>query len=100
LELLDLRRREWDSAYLDTDAAPNAEFLGYFGYFVVGGDLDAELSHADDGTGLFALLPTSLRLALVRVDDGDSGLLVHLLLRPLPDPRHLPDLTLSLPTGC
>ena len=62
-----------EGALLDADAAADAELLADVGDLVVGRDLDTELAHPDDGAGLLALLPASLGLAAVVVDDGDTG---------------------------
>ena len=47
---------------------------------VIGRHLYTQLAHAHHGTRLLALLPASLRLALVGGDDGDPGQLGRLLL--------------------
>ena len=60
-------------ALLGADAAPDAQPLRYEGDLAVGRDLDAQLAGAHDGAGLFAFLPAFFGLALVGVDDGDSG---------------------------
>lgn len=67
------------ATHLHADTAPDAQLLREGRNLRVHRDLDAELAHPDDRAGLFALLPASLRLALVRADDGDTRLLVRLL---------------------
>ena len=62
-----------ERALFHADSAADAQLFGNGGDLVIGRDLDAELSHPDDGTGLFALLSASLGFAAVVVDDGDSG---------------------------
>lgn len=64
---------------LDANTAADAQLLGQGGNLRGGRHFDAQLAHADDGTGLLALLTTSLRFAFVCADDGNSRLLVRLL---------------------
>jgi hypothetical protein len=61
---------EW--ALLGADTASDTQTLTDEGDLAGGVDLDTQLSGLDDGTRLLALLATFLRLALVRVDDGDT----------------------------
>ena len=68
--------------YLDADTASDAELLGNNGDLIIGRHLDAEFAHAHHGARALALLATSLRLAAVAVDDGDTGELAALLLSP------------------
>ena len=67
-------------SYLDADTASDAELLGDDGDLVIGRHLDTELAHAHHRARALALLATSLRLAAVAVDDGDTGELAALLL--------------------
>lgn len=64
---------------LDADTATDAQLLGQGGNLRGGRHFDAQLAHADYGTGLLALLTTSLGFAFVCADDGNSCLLVRLL---------------------
>ena len=54
-----------EGALLGADTASDAEALRNEGDFAGGVDFDAQLSRPHHGTGLFALLTTFLRLALV-----------------------------------
>lgn len=65
--------------YLDADTATNAQLLGQRGDLRQRRHLNAQLAHTHHRTGLFALLPASLRLALVLADNGDTRLLVGLI---------------------
>ena len=62
-----------EGALLGADTASDTQTLTDEGNLAGGVDLDTQLSGLDDGTRLLALLATFLRLALVRVDDGDTG---------------------------
>lgn len=62
---------EW--TFFGADTAAYAKGLGYEGDPAHGLDFDAELTGADDGARLFALLPAFFGLALVGVDNGDSS---------------------------
>jgi len=59
-----------------SDALTDAKWLGDEGKLALGANFDAKLSHLDDGAGLFAFLSALLGLALVRLDDGDTGQVV------------------------
>jgi hypothetical protein len=61
-----------EGALLGADTASDTQTLTDEGDLAGGVDLDTQLSGLDDGTRLLALLATFLRLALVRVDDGDT----------------------------
>ena len=61
-----------EGALLGADTATDTQALTDEGDLAGGVDLDTQLAGLDDGTRLFALLATFLRLALVRVDDGDT----------------------------
>jgi hypothetical protein len=61
-----------EGALLGADTASDTQTLTDEGNLAGGVDLDTQLSGLDDGTRLLALLATFLRLALVRVDDGDT----------------------------
>lgn len=74
--------------YLNANTTSNAKLFGNSGDFVVGSDLNAELSHANDRTAFLALLSASLRFAFVRADNGNTGQFIRLLGCPLP-PRHV-----------
>jgi len=67
--------------FLDThlyaNTTSNAQLLGQGGNLGIGSDLNAQLAHANNRTGSLALLSASLRLALVRIDDGDTSLFVR-----------------------
>lgn len=56
--------------YLYANTATDAKLFRYGGYLAVGRHFYAEFSHSNDGTRPLAFLPTTLRLTLVRVDDG------------------------------
>jgi len=75
--------------HLDANTATDAQLLGQRGYLGRGRHLDAELAHAHHWAGLLALLPTPFGLALVIADDGNTRLLVHLLV--LLSARHAVD---------
>lgn len=78
--LLEVRNSCWmGDTYLYADSATDAELLGEDGNLGGGRHFNAQLAHADYGTGPLALLSASLRLAFVRADDGNSRLLVRLL---------------------
>lgn len=51
--------------HLNADTATDAELLGECRYFRVRSHFDAKFSHSHDGARPLALLPASLRLALV-----------------------------------
>ena len=61
-----------EGALLGADTASDTQTLTDEGDLAGGVDLDTQLAGLDDGTRLFALLATFLRLALVGVDDGDT----------------------------
>ena len=61
-----------EGALLGADTASDTQTLTDEGNLAGGVDLDTQLAGLDDGTRLLALLTTFLRLALVRVDDGDT----------------------------
>ena len=61
-----------EGALLGADTASDTQALTDEGDLAGVVDLDAQLAGLDDGTRLLALLTTFLRLALVRVDDGDT----------------------------
>ena len=61
-----------EGALLGADTATDTEALTNEGDLAGVVDLDTQLAGLDDGTRLLALLTTFLRLALVRVDDGDT----------------------------
>jgi hypothetical protein len=61
---------EW--ALLGADTASDTQALTDEGDLAGVVDFDTQLAGLDDGTRLLALLATFLRLALVRVDDGDT----------------------------
>jgi hypothetical protein len=61
-----------EGALLGTDTAADTQALTDEGDLAGIVDLDTQLAGLDDGTRLLALLTTFLRLALVRVDDGDT----------------------------
>lgn len=63
--------------FLGADATTDAERLREVGDARVGGDLNAELSGADDGACLLALLTTLLGLAFVAIDNSDTGEFVN-----------------------
>lgn len=67
------------ASYLDADTATDAKLLGQRGYLRCGRHFDAQLAHAHHWTGLLALLPTALRFAFVIADNGNTRLLVRLL---------------------
>jgi len=70
----------------------DAKGLGDEGKLALGADLNAKLAHLDDGTGLLAFLSALLGLALVLLDDGDTGQVIGivpgLVLGPLLLGRH------------
>mmetsp|Transcript_12096 Transcript_12096/g.34597 ORF Transcript_12096/g.34597 Transcript_12096/m.34597 type:complete len:236 (-) Transcript_12096:33-740(-) len=68
-----------EGALLDADTASDAKRLGEEGKLALGTDLNAKLAHFDDGTGLLAFLSALLGLALVRLDDGDTGQLIGIV---------------------
>mmetsp|Transcript_49721 Transcript_49721/g.146960 ORF Transcript_49721/g.146960 Transcript_49721/m.146960 type:complete len:280 (+) Transcript_49721:1225-2064(+) len=68
-----------EGALLHADTATDAERLGDPGDLRVLADLNAELPGAHDGAKLLALLLALLRLASVRVHDGDTQPLFLLL---------------------
>jgi len=72
--------------YLDADTTTDAESLRDGCNFVSWRHFNAELAHPDNRARFLALLPASLGLALVRVDDGYPCELVSLLKGFLP--RH------------
>lgn len=61
-----------EGALLGADTASDTQALRDEGDFAGVVDFDTQLAGLDDGTRLLALLTTFLRLALVRVDDGDT----------------------------
>jgi hypothetical protein len=65
---------EW--AFLRTNTASYAKSLGDEGDLGLGGYFDTQLARADNWTGLFAFLSAFLGLALVRVDNCNTGKLV------------------------
>ena len=62
---------EW--ALLGADTTTNAEGFGNEGDSRLGGHFDTELAAADDGARFLAFLSTFLGLALVTVDNGNTG---------------------------
>ena len=54
----------------------NAKRLGDEGKLALGDNFNAELSHLDDGARLLTFLTALLGLALVRLDNGDTGQVV------------------------
>ena len=61
-----------EGALLGADTATDTQALTDEGDLAGVVDFDTQLAGFDDGTRLLALLTTFLRLALVRVDDGDT----------------------------
>ena len=61
-----------EGALLGADTASDTQALTDEGDLAGVVDFDTQLAGLDDGTRLLALLATFLRLALVRVDDGDT----------------------------
>lgn len=61
-----------EGALFGADTASDAETLRDEGDFAGGVDFDAQLSRPHHRTGLFALLTTFLRLALVRIDNCNT----------------------------
>lgn len=64
-------------ALLRTDTTSYAKALGDEGDFGVGCDFDAQFARADHRARLLAFLSAFLRLALVRVDNGNTSQLVR-----------------------
>lgn len=62
-----------EGTLLGTDAAADAEAFGDEGDLALRRDFDAEFACADNRAGLLAFLPAFLGLALVRVDDSNTG---------------------------
>jgi hypothetical protein len=61
-----------EGALLGADTTSDTQALTDEGDLAGIVDFDTQLAGLDDGTRLLALLATFLRLALVRVDDGDT----------------------------
>jgi hypothetical protein len=61
-----------EGALLGADTASDTQTLTDEGDLAGGVDLDTQLAGLDNRTRLLALLTTFLRLAFVRVDDGDT----------------------------
>ena len=68
-----------ERAFFDTNTTTDTQLFGNGCDLVIGSDFYTQLSHADDGTWFFALLPTSFRLALIIIYNGDSSLSVGLI---------------------
>lgn len=66
-------------SHLDTNTAADAELLRQNSDLGIRSYFDAQLSHPNDWARTFALLAASFRLAFVRVDDSNTGLLVRLI---------------------
>ncbi|KAI3494682.1 hypothetical protein L1887_40498 [Cichorium endivia] len=65
-----------EGALFGADTTADAERFGDEGDLARRRHLDTQTAHADDGTRLLALLTAFFGLALVRVDNGDTGLLL------------------------
>lgn len=62
-----------EGAFLGADTTSNTQPLRNEGNLGRRVDFDTQLARADDGAGFFAFLPAFLGLALVRVDNGNTG---------------------------
>lgn len=66
-----------ERTFLGADTATDTQTFRDICNFGLGSDFDAQLAGTDDGTGLFAFLPTFLWFALVTIDNSNSSQFVR-----------------------